>query len=89
MAAAYAHVTAPLRRLVDRFGLLCAYAAHQGRPLPDWALAVHDAYPLHLLSPSKARTGWLQAFDLAADALAVPELTRVCQRIHTALAPSP
>jgi hypothetical protein len=60
-----------------------------GRPLPDWVLAVHDAYPLHLLPPSKARAGWLQAFDLAADPLAVPELTRVCQRIHTALAPSP
>jgi exoribonuclease R len=36
VAAAYAHVTAPLRRLVDRFGLLCAYAAHQGVPVPDW-----------------------------------------------------
>lgn len=60
-----------------------------GRPLPDWVLAVHDAYPLHLLPPSKTRPGWFQAFDLAADALAVPELTRMCQRIHTALAPSP
>ncbi|MFI6079255.1 hypothetical protein ACIA5C_47915 [Actinoplanes sp. NPDC051343] len=60
-----------------------------GRPLPDWVLAVHDAYPLHLLPPSKARAGWLQAFDLAADPLAVPELTRVCQRIHAALAPGP
>ncbi|MCA2216353.1 hypothetical protein [Jidongwangia harbinensis] len=60
-----------------------------GRPLPDWVLAVHDAYPLHLLPPSKARTGWLQAFDLTADPLAVPELTRMCQRSHTALTPSP
>ena len=38
-----------------------------GRPLPDWVLAVHDAYPPHLLPPNKARAGWLQAFDLAAD----------------------
>lgn len=60
-----------------------------GRPLPDWVLAVHDAYPLHLLPPSKARAGWLQAFDLGADPLVVPELTRVCQRIHAAITPSP
>jgi hypothetical protein len=60
-----------------------------GRPLPDWVLAVHDAYPLHLLPPNKARAGWLQAFDLAADPIAAPELTRMCQRIHTALAPRP
>jgi hypothetical protein len=60
-----------------------------GRPLPDWLLAVHDAYPLHLLPPSKARAGWLQALDLSADPIAVPELTRMCQRIHTAIAPRP
>ncbi len=41
VAAPYAHVTAPLRRLVDRFGLaLCeAIAAHQ--PVPGW---VTDAF---------------------------------------------
>jgi hypothetical protein len=60
-----------------------------GRPLPDWILAVHDAYPLHLLPPSRARVGWLQAFDLAADPLAAAELTRMCQRIHAALASRP
>jgi hypothetical protein len=60
-----------------------------GRPLPDWVLAVHDAYPLHLLPPSKAKAGWLQAFDLGADPLVVPELTRMCQRIHAAITPSP
>ena len=59
-----------------------------GRPVPDWVLAVHDAYPLHLLPPSKAKAGWLQAFDLAADPLTVPDLTRMCRRIHAAIAPS-
>jgi hypothetical protein len=58
-----------------------------GRPLPDWVLAVHDAYPLHLLPADKARPGWLQALDLAADPSAVPELTRMCQRIYAALRP--
>jgi hypothetical protein len=60
-----------------------------GRPLPDWLLAVHNAYPLHLLPPSNARAGWLQALDLGADPFAVPELTRMCQRIHAAIVPSP
>jgi len=58
-----------------------------GRPLPDWLLAVHDAYPLHLLPPNKARPGWLQAFDLGADWWSAAELTRMCERIHAALPP--
>jgi exoribonuclease R len=39
VAAPYAHVTAPLRRLVDRFGLVTAHAAHTGRPVPAWVRA--------------------------------------------------
>jgi exoribonuclease R len=39
VASVYAHVTAPLRRLVDRFGLVAAYAAHLGTPPPPWLTA--------------------------------------------------
>ena len=39
MGGAYAHVTAPLRRLVDRYGLAICLAACEGEPMPDW---VHD-----------------------------------------------
>ena len=39
VASVYAHVTAPLRRLVDRFGLVAAHAAHRGEPAPDWLRA--------------------------------------------------
>ena len=42
VAAPYAHVTAPLRRLVDRFGLVVCEAVSQGRPVPD---AVRSALP--------------------------------------------
>ncbi|GGL25862.1 RNB domain-containing ribonuclease [Phycicoccus endophyticus] len=35
VAAPYAHVTAPLRRLVDRFGLLVCEALARGREVPD------------------------------------------------------
>lgn len=37
VAAPYAHVTAPLRRLVDRFGLVICEALANGREVPAWA----------------------------------------------------
>ncbi len=36
VAAAYAHVTAPLRRLVDRFGLVICEALCRGAEVPAW-----------------------------------------------------
>ena len=45
VASAYAHVTAPLRRLVDRFGLVAAHAAHRGEPAPDWLRAALPLLP--------------------------------------------
>lgn len=42
VAAPYAHVTAPLRRLVDRFGLLVCAALESGSEVPQW---VTDALP--------------------------------------------
>lgn len=36
VAAPYAHVTAPLRRLVDRFALAACVAAASDRPAPGW-----------------------------------------------------
>ncbi|MBM7772170.1 exoribonuclease R [Actinokineospora baliensis] len=43
IAAAYAHVTAPLRRLVDRFGIEICLAVSAGEPVPEW---VREALPL-------------------------------------------
>jgi exoribonuclease R len=37
VGAPYAHVTAPLRRLADRFATEVCLALHAGRPVPDWA----------------------------------------------------
>ncbi len=42
VAAPYAHTTAPLRRLVDRFVLVTCEALVAGRPVPDW---VREALP--------------------------------------------
>jgi exoribonuclease R len=36
VAAPYAHVTAPLRRLVDRYGSEICLAAQAKQPVPDW-----------------------------------------------------
>jgi len=42
VADAYAHVTAPLRRLVDRFGLVICEAISSGTEVPTW---VREALP--------------------------------------------
>ena len=45
VGAAYAHTTAPLRRLVDRYvGEVCV-AVSGGRGVPDWAQAALPALP--------------------------------------------
>ncbi len=45
VAAPYAHVTAPLRRLVDRFGLLVCEALCAGREVPAWVVEALPALP--------------------------------------------
>jgi exoribonuclease R len=45
VAAPYAHVTAPLRRLVDRFGLVACEAICRGAPVPDWVVAALPDLP--------------------------------------------
>jgi exoribonuclease R len=45
IGAPYAHVTAPLRRLVDRYGSEVCVALHAGTPVPDWVRAALPALP--------------------------------------------
>lgn len=45
LATPYAHVTAPLRRLVDRYGSEVCLAVAAGRPVPDWVLAALPQLP--------------------------------------------
>ncbi len=45
VAAPYAHVTAPLRRLVDRFGLVVCAALCAGSEVPSWARAALPELP--------------------------------------------
>nr|WP_245572636.1 RNB domain-containing ribonuclease [Actinokineospora enzanensis] len=45
IAASYAHVTAPLRRLVDRFGTEICLSVCAGDPIPDWVRAALPLLP--------------------------------------------
>jgi VacB/RNase II family 3'-5' exoribonuclease len=45
LAAEYAHATAPLRRLVDRYVGETCVALCGGQPVPDWVLAALPALP--------------------------------------------
>ena len=56
VAAPYAHVTAPLRRLVDRFGLLVCEAVSRGAEVPDGVrAALPDLPDLMRASDQRAR----------------------------------
>jgi exoribonuclease R len=58
VAAPYAHVTAPLRRLVDRFGLVTCAAVSAGGDVPDWVLQALDGLPA-VMSASDQLAGGL------------------------------
>ncbi|MDQ0820132.1 exoribonuclease R [Arthrobacter sp. V4I6] len=45
IGAAYAHATAPLRRLIDRFVLVICEALSNGTDVPDWARAALPSLP--------------------------------------------
>ena len=45
IGAPYAHVTAPLRRLVDRYGTEICLAQQAGQPVPDWVRQYLEQLP--------------------------------------------
>ena len=56
VASAYAHVTAPLRRLVDRYGSECCLAIAAGEPVPPWVMESLPALPEEMkVADQKAR----------------------------------
>lgn len=48
IGAPYAHVTAPLRRLVDRYAGEVCVALHAGTPIPSWARVALPALPAEM-----------------------------------------
>jgi exoribonuclease R len=59
VAAPYAHCTAPLRRLADRYASEICLAAGAGEAPPDWVLAALDALP-HEMADGSRRAGTVE-----------------------------
>ncbi|CCK30481.1 ribonuclease R [Streptomyces davaonensis JCM 4913] len=60
VAAPYAHCTAPLRRLADRYASELCVAAVAGGAAPDWVLAVLEALPSEMSDGSR-RAGTVES----------------------------
>ena len=66
IAEEYAHVTAPLRRLADRYATECAVAAHEGTPVPEWVRArLHELPDVMRAAEKRANEVERQAVDRA------------------------
>jgi exoribonuclease R len=66
LAEDYAHVTAPLRRLADRYATECALAAHSGRPVPGWVRErLHDLPEVMRAADKRASEVERRAVDCA------------------------
>ena len=63
IGAPYAHATAPLRRLVDRWSLAICLAISQGRAVPEWATSSLAQLP-ELMAQSSQRASQLNADTL-------------------------
>ncbi|MEU7059375.1 RNB domain-containing ribonuclease [Streptomyces sp. NPDC046197] len=70
VAAPYAHCTAPLRRLADRYATELCLAAAAGQDPPDWVLAALDALPREMADGAR-RAGTVEGrgLDVVAAAL--------------------
>lgn len=73
MAATYAHATAPLRRLADRYVVMAALAVANGRPVPDAVGAAFQKLP-DVMAKADALGGQIEraAVDLAETVVLEP-----------------
>ena len=66
LAAEYAHATAPLRRLVDRYVGETCVALCAGKPVPDWVLAALPGLPATMSAADRRASRFERAvLDLA------------------------
>lgn len=68
VAAPYAHVTAPLRRLVDRFGLAICEAVSRGAAAPGWAVDALTELPEIMRSRDQLASAVSRECDDAVEA---------------------
>lgn len=77
IAAEYAHVTAPLRRLVDRYGTEIALAHCAGEAVPSWVTDALDALPGEMAAASqKANAYERSSLDLLEALIMAPRVGR-------------
>lgn len=78
IASIYAHVTAPLRRLVDRFGNEILLALHAGATPPAWAVEALDELP-SLMGRAKSKESALERsmVDFAEAMVLAPHIGEV------------
>lgn len=73
VAYPYAHVTAPLRRLVDRFGLAICEAVSSGAEVPGWAREALPSLPEVMAASDKVASGVERACADAVEAAALED----------------
>jgi exoribonuclease R len=73
VAYPYAHVTAPLRRLVDRFGLAICAAVSSGTEVPAWAREALPSLPEVMSASDKVANGVERACADAVEAAALED----------------
>lgn len=78
IGAPYAHVTAPLRRLVDRFGLEACLALSTGAPVPSWVREGLPGLP-EAMSRSSGTAGRLarRTLDTVEAAVLAPHVDEI------------
>ena len=86
ISADYAHVTAPLRRLGDRYSNECVLAAIEGQRPPEWVLEALPELP-KLLGRARNREGSLEraVLDLVEAALLVDKVGQTFEGLVTAV----
>ncbi|WP_328466781.1 RNB domain-containing ribonuclease [Actinoplanes sp. NBC_00393] len=66
VGAPYAHVTAPLRRLADRYATEVCLALYEGRPVPEWVIEALPRLPKTMSSTDRVASAANRgAIDLA------------------------
>ncbi|WP_129336458.1 RNB domain-containing ribonuclease [Cellulomonas endophytica] len=77
IAAPYAHVTAPLRRLVDRYATEVCLAACAGAPVPDWVRAALPGLPATMAATGRRSSGYDRGgVDLVEALVLAPQVGR-------------
>ncbi len=61
IASTYSHVTAPLRRLVDRYAGEVCVALSAGQPVPEWVLAELEALPATMRESTRRANAYERA----------------------------